>query len=250
MLTLKNTSVGFLKKQQHGCANICPMKNEATHSNILNNLPRGRHGLSRELVRASQRMRLLDAMAELMAEKGYAHVTIADIVGRGGVAKRTFYEYFADKEAGFQAVGEYLASKIAEAIVLTHDPSMNLYARTEATIRGMLQVLQDHPTYARACFLDVWAAGAKTVELRLNVNRELAQLLVFLSQDIARHQSSVQAISDVHASAVITAIDGYLFRVIYTEGAEQITRHVETLAQLATGFLKADMSRLKPLQSV
>jgi AcrR family transcriptional regulator len=210
------------------------------------NLPRGRHTLSREQVRTSQRTRLLDAFAELVAEKGYAKVTIADIVSTGGVAKRTFYDYFADKEACFQAAGEYLAGKIAEAIVIPHNPSMNLYHRAEATIRGLLQVLQDHPAYARASFVEVWAAGAQATRRRLGVTRQLAQLLASLSQDVTRHQPDASAITETHALAVIDAVDAYIFRVIYTEGAEHLTDHIETVAQLATGFLKADMSRLTP----
>lgn len=214
-------------------------------SEIYTSLPRGRHSLSREQVRTSQRTRLLDAFAELAAEKGYAKVTISDIVTKGGVAKRTFYEYFDDKEACFQAGGEYLAGKVAEAIVIPHDPNMNLYHRAEATIRGLLQVLQDHPSYARASFVEVWAAGDQAIRKRLDVTRQLAQLLASLSQDVSRHQSDANAISETHALAVISAIDAYLFRVIYAEGASNLTDHVETCAQLATGFLRADMSRLK-----
>ncbi len=214
-------------------------------SEIYTSLPRGRHSLSREQVRTSQRTRLLDAFADLVAEKGYAKVTIADIVTKGGVAKRTFYEYFEGKEACFQACGDYLAGKVAEAIVIPHDPNMNLYHRAEATIRGLLQVLQGHPSYARSSFVEVWAAGDQSISRRLGVMRQLAQLLTSLSQDVVRHQSEATAISETHALAVISAIDAYLFRVIYKEGAANLTAHVETCAQLATGFLKAEMSRLK-----
>jgi len=203
---------------------------------IHTSLPRGRHSLTREQVRTSQRTRLQDAFAELIAEKGYAKVTIADIVAKGGVAKRTFYEYFEDKEACFHAGSEYLADKIAQAIVIPHDPNMNLYRRAEAAILGLLQVLQDHPSYARASFVEVWAAGDQAIQRRLRVTRQLAQLLVSLSRDMIR---------ETHALAVISAIDAYLFRVIYAEGAAHLTDHVETCAQLVTGFLKADMSRIK-----
>lgn len=211
---------------------------------VRTSLPRGRHSLSREEVRTSQRTRLLDAFAELTAEKGYAHVTIADIVTRGGVAKRTFYEYFSDKEACFQAGSDFLAAKVAESIMIPHDPNMSLYHRAEATIRGLLQVLQDYPAYARAAFVEVWAAGDLAVQRRLGVTRQLAQLLASLSQDVTRHQSSARAITETHALAVINTIDSYLFRVIYEEGAEHLTEHSEICTQLAMGFLKADMSRL------
>lgn len=243
-------TVNFLFWGCVGCAKIHAMKNK-THANpdVPQSLPRGRHGLSRELVRASQRTRLLDAMADLTAEKGYVAVTIGDIVTRGGVAKRTFYEYFTDKEACFLAAGEYLAGKVAESIVVPHDPEIDLYHRAEATIRSLLQTLQNNPSYARASFVEVWAVGPKAINRRLDVIRQLAQLLASLSEDVSRRQSTARAITETHALAVISAIEGQIFRVIYYEGANNLTDHVETFAQLATGFLKADMSRLNPKKS-
>src|SRR5882757_6824210 len=70
-------------------------------------LPRGRHGLTREEVRSSQRTRLMDAMAELAAEKGYANVTIGDLIAHGGLAKRTFYDHFPDKDSCALAAEEH-----------------------------------------------------------------------------------------------------------------------------------------------
>ena len=51
-------------------------------------LPRGPHRLAREIIEASQRGRLLDAIAEVVAEKGYAAATVAD----GRVAELTDLE--------------------------------------------------------------------------------------------------------------------------------------------------------------
>ena len=45
-------------------------------------LPRGPHQLSRDEVRRSQRERLLEAMTEAVAEKGYANTVVADVVAR------------------------------------------------------------------------------------------------------------------------------------------------------------------------
>jgi hypothetical protein len=64
----------------------------------IGSLPKGRHGLTREEVETSQRTRLLQATVELGTEHGFASLTLTDIVGRAGVARSTFYEYFADKQ--------------------------------------------------------------------------------------------------------------------------------------------------------
>src|SRR5258706_9322051 len=66
-------------------------------SALPSRLPSGRHGLTREAVVASQRGRLVDAMAQVVAEKGYPAATVADVGERAGGSRRTFYEQFADK---------------------------------------------------------------------------------------------------------------------------------------------------------
>ena len=57
-------------------------------------LPRGRHKLPREQVTAAQRERLLAAMTELLAARGYLGFGPADIAGRAGVSLGTFYGCF------------------------------------------------------------------------------------------------------------------------------------------------------------
>jgi len=60
-------------------------------------LPRGRHGLPRELVERSQRERLLAAVVRVTVAKGYESTTVGDILGEAGVGRESFYELFDDK---------------------------------------------------------------------------------------------------------------------------------------------------------
>src|SRR5687768_6636573 len=83
-------------------------------------LPRGRHAAAREIVWESQRERMLAAMAEAVAAKGYARVAVADVIALAGVSRKTFYEHFANKDAcllaAFDAGVELLLEAIDEAI--------------------------------------------------------------------------------------------------------------------------------------
>ena len=53
---------------------------------------------NRQKAALETRRRLMDAAADLMAEKGFANVSVDDIVHRCGVARGTFYIYFRNKE--------------------------------------------------------------------------------------------------------------------------------------------------------
>jgi AcrR family transcriptional regulator len=45
------------------------------------------------------RERIVSSLVHVMAEKGYAATTVAEITARAQVSRRTFYEHFADKNA-------------------------------------------------------------------------------------------------------------------------------------------------------
>src|SRR5262245_52544405 len=109
---------------------------------IPRRLPRGTHGLDRELVAASQRSRLLEAVGRAVADKGYAAATIDDIVRDAGVSKKTFYEHFRDKEDCFIAAYEAASDELYERVrSAQRDPSADWLERTRAGVRAYLRWL-------------------------------------------------------------------------------------------------------------
>jgi AcrR family transcriptional regulator len=79
-------------------------------------LPPGRHGIPADLVRAHQRLRLLEAAATAVAEQGYGRVTAARVTELAGVSSRTFYQHFEDLWACLLAAYETEASQLCEEI--------------------------------------------------------------------------------------------------------------------------------------
>lgn len=65
--------------------------------------------------------RLMDAAAQVVGELGYMQASIAKITDRAGIAHGTFYNYFEDRQALFDAllphVGHQMTDHITEAIV-------------------------------------------------------------------------------------------------------------------------------------
>ena len=60
-------------------------------------LPRGRHGLPKGEIVAHQRERLLRSLGVEIRDQGYSSLSVADVVARAGVSRRTFYQLFDDK---------------------------------------------------------------------------------------------------------------------------------------------------------
>lgn len=126
-------------------------------------LPRGPHALSREEVAQAQRRRLLVAMVECVAEKGYVQTSVADVLARSGVSRATFYQLFSDKEACFREAYRESAAQLTSALVsgLQSDagnPDEPL-RRLERIVEIYLDTLVDQPAFARAFLVEVYAAG-------------------------------------------------------------------------------------------
>ena len=66
----------------------------------------GPGGLPRRQVTQIQRSRMLAAAAEAVEDVGYARMTVAQVISRARVSRKTFYDVFADREDCFLAAFE------------------------------------------------------------------------------------------------------------------------------------------------
>jgi len=121
-------------------------------------LPPGRHGIPADLVRAHQRLRLLDAAATALAEQGYGRITAARVTELAGVSSRTFYQHFEDLWACLLAAYESEAARLCEEIeavcaASVEEPGPIVEAdrrdRARAGIAAALGFLAAEPNVAR-----------------------------------------------------------------------------------------------------
>lgn len=141
-------------------------------------LPRGRHGLSRDQVLASQRGRMLDAICQAVAEKGYARTAVADVIERAGVSRETFYEHFADKEECFLAAYELAAETLREAVARSQPAeSDDPLERYDHAMAAYLETMSRERAYARVFLIDVYGAGPAALSRRFRVFQAFVDLI-------------------------------------------------------------------------
>lgn len=120
----------------------------------------------------TQRARMLDALVVTVAEKGFADATVADVVARAGVSRRTFYEHFDDKlgcfleayESGSDAVLSEIEGRVR---ALGHDAGWR--ERLSEGLDAYVHILAAEPTFARVLNIDVLGAGPRALALREEV---------------------------------------------------------------------------------
>jgi AcrR family transcriptional regulator len=129
-------------------------------------LPRGRHGLPREFVVRSQRERLLDATSRAVSELGYPALTVAAILQRAGVSRKTFYEHFADKEECFLAAYDVVTGGLLHGVSVAYEQPGPWRQRVRAGLAEFLRLLAAEPAFARMCIVEVLAAGPRALQRR------------------------------------------------------------------------------------
>lgn len=127
-------------------------------------LPRGRHGLAREEVEASQRARLAIAVIDAVAQNGYHGTTVAHIVRGARVSRETFYEHFASKDACFTAAIESVVGELTELLRGALSEPGEPLDKLNTFVRVLLDWLTAHPTAAHCLLLELRNAGPEMIQ--------------------------------------------------------------------------------------
>lgn len=177
---------------------------DSAPDDVPRSLPRGPHGLPREVITESQRRRLLEAMAEAVAEKGYGATVVSDVIARAGVSRRTFYDHFRDKEECF-LVGYELGVEVLLAAVdaAGADSAQDPLVRTRLRIRAFLATLASEPAFAHTFLVEINAAGPRARERRREVHRQFVERARASLAEARRVVPELPEIPDeVHQAAV------------------------------------------------
>ena len=205
-------------------------------------LPRGRHPLTQQAVAASQRLRLLDAVAQVVAAKGYGAATVADVIGRAGVSRRTFYEQFTGLEDCYLAAYEDGMRSLFDAIrrALAALPRAGIEARIDGAIGAYLAALASQPAAAWAFTIEVMCAGRAALDRRAWV---LAQW-VARWRGMQAHQGEEgapawPARSDAHLLALVGGSEELVRETLRRDGAQALPTLRTALVEVALAMLGA-----------
>ncbi|HYH58902.1 MAG TPA: TetR/AcrR family transcriptional regulator [Thermoleophilaceae bacterium] len=195
----------------------------------------------RTVTSASQRARMLDAIARAVAQKGYARVTVGDVVADAGVSRRTFYEQFKDKEACFLAAyatgTEALIRDMVEAS-LAFTPDADWRDVLEAAIDTYVTTLADDPEFARTFLVDVLGAGPAAVELRRQVYEQFVQQYVILARRAARQQPELGEVPEIYLRALVGGIGELVQQHVLTRDAKSLVELRPVLVQLVKAVIQ------------
>jgi|HubBroStandDraft_2_1064218.scaffolds.fasta_scaffold00201_5 AcrR family transcriptional regulator len=129
-------------------------------------LPSGRSDLPRQFIVKSQRERIVDATAAIVAEKGLAALTIPEIARRANVSHQTFYDIYPSKHDAFlgaQKVGLHQALTVA---VDAYQAQRDWPHAIQAGVHALIDYLASEPAHAHLSLVDTFAACPQAIEVR------------------------------------------------------------------------------------
>jgi AcrR family transcriptional regulator len=133
----------------------------------------GRDALGREGVAGLQRARIVTAMTALVSERGVAGVTVAHVVARSGVSRRTFYELFDDREDCFLAAFDTAIARAAEGVSTAYRGAGGWRERTRAALRAALAFLDAEREMGTLIVVGALGGGPRALQRRAEVLRSL-----------------------------------------------------------------------------
>jgi AcrR family transcriptional regulator len=201
-----------------------------------NRLPPGRHGLSRQLVADSQRERILRGMAEAAAQRGYANVSVADVLKLAGVSRETFYEQFSNKEACFLAVYDEAVAVIMKELQEALPPAPGdaedgPLERLGRFFESYLDALESEPALARAALIESYGAGPASIKRRAQGQARGAEAIAAMVEAQNERQRFV-------CTALVACIVGLATQRIAAGHGDQLRSLHEPLMNFARSSLR------------
>jgi AcrR family transcriptional regulator/DNA-binding MarR family transcriptional regulator len=147
-------------------ATVAPRVRGRAHSAIGDTPRPNRRGSG---VASIQRARMIAAMVDVAREHGVGQVTVAHVVARSGVSRRTFYELFEDRDACFLAAFDEAVRRAAAYVLPAFDTDASWRERVRAGLAALLEFLEDEPGLGALCVVDALGGGPVALARRAQV---------------------------------------------------------------------------------
>jgi AcrR family transcriptional regulator len=192
--------------------------------------------------RAAARDRLLQAAAELIAERGLAAVTLAQVGDRAGYSRGIANHHFGTKAA----LIEELISQVEREFTAATAPVRNLDATVDELVTTssiFIRLLEDLPAIHRA-FLVLWAAAVADDELRPRMAASDATFRDAVTAILERGKARGEVDDNVDADTFAVMLLGQLRGLALQH---LIAGHEISLAHVRRGLEAAIRGLLQPI---
>ena len=152
-----------------------------------------------------QRARILSATFDVACELGVQNMSVAHVVDRSGVSRRTFYEHFSDREDCYLAAFEQALARASERVLFAYRSEGSWRERIRAGLVGLLSFLDSEPHVGRVLVCQSLVSGQTVLQRRAEIFERLTQ---------AVQEGEGRGAGDMHAALTAEGVVGGVLTVI------------------------------------
>jgi AcrR family transcriptional regulator/DNA-binding MarR family transcriptional regulator len=160
-----------------------------------------------------QRARILGAAVEVVTERGAGEATVARVVARAGMSRRTFYELFDDREDCFLAAFDQAVARAAASVLPAYEARGSWRERARAGLLALLCFLEEEPSAGALLVVEALGAGPRALQRRAEV---LDALIAAVDEGHAEAHDGLE-VPPLTAEGVVGAV----FSVIHSRMIER-----------------------------
>jgi AcrR family transcriptional regulator/DNA-binding MarR family transcriptional regulator len=183
---------------------------------------------------------MLSAAIDSIKENGYGQLTVAQVIARAKVSRKTFYDLFEDREDCFRAVFEATLSQLSARVAEAYQAESSWRDGVRAALAALLSFIDEDPELARLCIVDALGGGLRVLEERARVLGALREAI-----DLGRRAPGARPEPvGVTAEGVIGAVLGVLHtRLLERSSEPYLDLHGPLMSMIVLPYLGARVAR-------
>jgi AcrR family transcriptional regulator len=155
---------------------------------------------------------MLAAAVEAVEEVGYARLTVAQVIARARVSRKTFYDLFEDREDCFLAAFDQSVDQLSALVGSAYEDESNWRDGVRAGLLALLRFMDEEPGLARICVVEALGAGPRVLKRRTQILGLVKKVI-----DQGRTSAGARATRAAEQSPDVTAegVVGAVFAVLH-----------------------------------
>lgn len=178
---------------------------------------------------------MIDATIEVVGEKGYAELTVSDVIKRAGVSRRAFYEHFSNREECFFATYDSIMGESSAAVERSFGSHDGLPGNAQGAIEAIFRRALRRPDAVRVLLVEIGAAGPEGTMRREQLGAAYESML--------RERLGLPPGSGPIANPVLRGVIGGIGAVLYSHlqngRSKQLLELVPHLVRWTTSYWPA-----------
>ena len=106
---------------------------------------------------------MLTAAVDAVEEVGYSRMTVAQVISRARVSRKTFYDVFADREDCFLAAFDQALEQGRARVREAYESETNWREAVRAALATLLASMDEEPGLTKLCVVEAQSGGPKVL---------------------------------------------------------------------------------------